>query len=228
MDKGKTFVGQPILAQIISCIPKNEVGLIAKAHQSDRYYKKIPLQTHLITLLYGILSCCNGLREICEGMLVCEGKLNHLGLQKAPARSTLSDANNNRHWTAFESIYYMLLKRYHSFLSDSRLKGLRIKNLKIIDSTTLRLFSCMNALVKENIVTPSEVGHREWVWSAFTGLKQEYRITGFLKGNAQAMYNLFDPNYKSPYGDRLNVRVGFEFVLKKKVKEKNNRQPAKD
>ena len=141
MDKGKTFVGQPILAQIISCVPKSEVQLISKAHQSDRYYKKIPLQTHLTTLLYGVLSCCHGLREICEGMLVCEGKLNHLGLQKAPARSTLSDANNNRHWTAFESIYYMLLKRYHSFLSDSRLKGLRIRNLKIIDSTTLRLFS---------------------------------------------------------------------------------------
>ncbi|MFN7371594.1 MAG: DUF4372 domain-containing protein, partial [Cyclobacteriaceae bacterium] len=51
MDKGKKFVGQPILAQIISCIPKNEVQLISKAHRSDRYYKKIPLQTHLITLL---------------------------------------------------------------------------------------------------------------------------------------------------------------------------------
>lgn len=141
MDKGKTFVGQPILAQIISCIPKSEVQLISKVHQSDRYYKKLPLQTHLTAMLFGVLSCCTGLREICEGMLVCEGKLNHLGLQKAPARSTLSDANNNRHWTAFESIYYMLIKRYHSFLSDSRLKGLRISNLKIIDSTTLRLFS---------------------------------------------------------------------------------------
>lgn len=141
MAKGKTFVGQPILAQFISCIPKNEVQLISKAHRSDRYYKKIPLQTHLTALLYGVLSHCHGLREICEGLLVCEGKLNHLGLQKAPPRSTLSDANNNRHWTAFESIYYMLLKRYHGFLSDSRLKGLRILNLKIIDSTTLRLFS---------------------------------------------------------------------------------------
>lgn len=141
MHKGKTFVGQPILAQIISCIPKPEVQLISKAHHSDRYYKKLPLQTHLTSMLYGVLSCCTGLREICEGMLVCEGKLNHLGLQKAPARSTLSDANNKRHWTAFESIYYMLIKRYHNFLSDSRLKGLSIRNLKIIDSTTLRLFS---------------------------------------------------------------------------------------
>ncbi len=35
MDKGKTFVGQSILAQIISCIPKTELQLIGKAHQSE-------------------------------------------------------------------------------------------------------------------------------------------------------------------------------------------------
>ena len=180
MDKGKTFVGQPILAQIISCIPKNEVQLISKAHRSDRYYKKIPLQTHLTALLYGVLSCCHGLREICEGMLVCEGKLNHLGLQKAPARSTLSDANNNRHWTAFESIYYMLLKRYHSFLSDSRLRGLRINNLKIIDSTTLRLFSDLLRGVGRN---PIDGGRKKGgikvhtMMDAFSGVASFVRMT---------------------------------------------------
>ncbi len=30
--------------------------------------------------------------------------------RKHRARSTLSDANNTRHWTAFESIFYMLIK----------------------------------------------------------------------------------------------------------------------
>lgn len=180
MVKGKKFVGQPILAQIISCLPKNEVQLISKAHRSDRYYKKIPLQTHLITLLYGVLSCCTGLREICEGMLVCEGKLNHLGLAKAPARSTLSDANNKRHWTAFESIYYMLLKRYHSFLSDSRLKGLRINNLKIIDSTTLRLFSDLLRGVGRN---PHHGGRKKGgikvhtMMDAFSGVASFIRMT---------------------------------------------------
>jgi len=180
MDKGKTFVGQPILSQIISCIPKSEVQLISKAHQSDRYYKRILLQTHLTTLLYGVLSCCHGLREICEGMLVCEGKLNHLGLQKAPARSTLSDANNNRHWTAFESIYYMLLKRYHSFLSDSRLRGLRIRNLKIIDSTTLRLFSDLLRGVGRN---PINGGRKKGgikvhtMMDAFSGVASFVRMT---------------------------------------------------
>jgi hypothetical protein len=137
----KTFVGQPILSQIIGCIPKIIIQQAVNRGRADRYYKKIPTLVHLISLLYGVFSHCNGLREICEGMLACEGKLNHLGLLKAPPRSTFSDANNNRKWQVFEDIYFQLLHRYHSFLSDSRLKGLSIRNLKIIDSTTIRLFS---------------------------------------------------------------------------------------
>ena len=141
MDKGKNFVGQPILSQILNCIPKEIIRSATQKHSSDRYYKKIPVQAHLTTLLFGALSYCNGLREICEGMLACEGKLGHLGLSQSPPRSTFSDANNKRSYLVFETIYFSLVKHYITFISDSRLKGLSIRNLKIIDSTTIRLFS---------------------------------------------------------------------------------------
>jgi hypothetical protein len=141
MSKDKTFIGQPILSQIISCIPKGTISDAVRKHDSNRYYKRLPTRVHLVSLLYGVFSYCNGLREICEGMLGCEGKLAHLGFDKAPARSTLSDANNRRSYMVFETIYYDLLRQYHSFISDSRLKGLSIRNLKIIDSSTISLFS---------------------------------------------------------------------------------------
>lgn len=141
MNEGKKFIGQPILSQIISCISKQTISSAVRKHDSNRYYKKLPTRVHLVSLLYGVFSYCNGLREICEGMLGCEGKLAHLGFDKAPARSTLSDANNRRSYMVFETIYYDLLRQYHSFISDSRLKGLSIRNLKIIDSSTISLFS---------------------------------------------------------------------------------------
>src|SRR5881396_3337716 len=116
MDKSSKLLGQPILSQIISCIPSTEIQLVAKQYNADRYYKTIPLRVHLVSLLYGVFSYCNGLRELCEGMLACEGKLSHLGLDKAPARSTLSDANNNRSYQVFETIYEGLLRQYQSFI----------------------------------------------------------------------------------------------------------------
>ena len=179
MSKSKKFVGQPILSQLLSCLPNNEIRLIAKNRNANRYYKKIPLQVHLITLLYGVLSHCNGLREICEGMLACEGKLNHLGLSKAPARSTLSDANTNRSWRIFEEIYMKMLKHYQSFLSDSRLKGLSISKLKAIDSTTIRLFSDLLQGVGRNPLTGKKKGGLKvhTLMDVSTGVADFVRIT---------------------------------------------------
>lgn len=141
MSKTKKFVGQPILSQILKFVPAEIVRRSAIRFNANHYYKRIPVQLHLTSLLYGVLTYCNGLREMCEGLLACEGKLQHLGFVKAPARSTLSDANSNRTYRVFEDIYFQLLKKYSSFISDSRLKSLSIRNLKVIDSTTVRLFS---------------------------------------------------------------------------------------
>lgn len=141
MSKDKSFIGQPILSQVLNCIPSGLISKVAREFGCNRYYKRIPLRVHVISLLYGVFSYCNGLRELCEGMLACEGRLNHLGLDKAPPRSTLSDVNSKRTYRCFEMLYFELLKKYHSFISDSRLKGLSIRNLKIIDSTTISLFS---------------------------------------------------------------------------------------
>ena len=63
-------------------------------------------------------------------------------------------------------------------------------------------------------LTP-DITNREWVWSFMAGIKKEYRFIKSVKGTAFIMFNLYDPKNKSPYGDVLNTRFGFEFPLKK-------------
>lgn len=79
--------------------------------------------------------------ETYEGLRAMSGKLNHLGLDKAPAKSTVGDGLRNRDSSFFETVYYSLTKQYSSFLSDSPTLGLTVKELFIVDSTTIRLFS---------------------------------------------------------------------------------------
>ena len=143
MDKNTEikFVGQPIFKQIINLVEKVNISSIIKAHGSDRYYKAFKTKTHLITMLFGILSRCDSMTEICEGLRALGGKLNHLGLEKAPAKSTASDGLRNRDNGVFEDLYFTLVKKYQSFLSDSRTYGLTFKEVLLIDSTTIRLFS---------------------------------------------------------------------------------------
>ena len=51
----------------------------------------------------------------------------------------------------------------------------------------------------------------------FLGIKKDYKFSKYIQGNVQMMYNFTDRFYKtSPYADRINVRIGFEFPMKKK------------
>lgn len=193
MDKVTNFVGQPILSQILSCISLSKINSAARKHNSNHYYKKIPVRVHLISLLYGVFSYCNGLRELCESMLACEGKLTHLGLDKAPARSTLSDANTKRSYLVFETIYFELIKQYHSFISDSRLKGLSIRNLKIIDSTTIRLFSDILRGVGRNPLDSSRKkgGIKiHTLMDAFSGVAEFVRIPAAKEHDRKFLYHI--------------------------------------
>lgn len=151
------------------------------------------MRKHLVCLLYGVFSYCNGLRELCEGLLGCEGKLTHLGLDTAPARSTLSDANRKRSYLVFEDLYFKLVGRYHSFISDSRLKGLSIRNLKIIDSTTIRLFSDILRGAGRNPLDGSRKKGGIKVHSmmdAFSGIVEYLRITEAKVHDRKFLFNL--------------------------------------
>jgi len=140
MNKSKNFSGQPIIKQLLKLLPSTLITRAAEKHKSDRYYKRFKTYDHLITMLYATLSGVSSLRELTTVLLACEGRISHLNLKHFPKRSTLSDANKNRNSEVFASIYYSLLNKYRSFLSDSSSLSLPVKHLKIVDSTTIRLF----------------------------------------------------------------------------------------
>lgn len=82
----------------------------------------------------------------------------------------------------------------------------------------------MNAYVPPVYATSlQDNGRREWVWGILTGIKKEYSFIGNVRGNVQLLYNLYDPHSKSPYGDRLIARMGFEYTIKKKKSKDKNK-----
>ena len=65
-----------------------------------------------------------------------------LGIDYFLKRSTLSDANMRRSHEVFADIYYSLLKKYRTLLSDSYADTDRITDkLHIVDSSIVLLFS---------------------------------------------------------------------------------------
>ena len=145
MSKSTHFIGQPLLGQILSFIDHTEVSRISKKHGGEHYVKYFDGWHHLVTMLYAIIMRFDSLREIQASMSVESRKLSHLGLTKIPRRSTLSDANKRRPEEVLGAIYATLYHKYQGVLSsDSRNESSSpnwLKKLKIMDSTTISLFS---------------------------------------------------------------------------------------
>lgn len=81
-------------------------------------------------------------------------------------------------------------------------------------------FAVKAELEKMNTVVPPSAlggdGRRHWIWSAFVGMKKDYKFMGKVRGNIQVLYNIYDDHDNSPYSERLNVRMGFELPIKKR------------
>ncbi len=158
MNKSTHFSGTPIIKQILKFISPSDITRTAKTYNSDKYYKKFKTYDHLVTMLYATMSGVSSLRELSTVLLACEGRISHLNLKHFPKRSTLSDANKKRTSEVFGAIYTKLYKRYAPFLSDSSSLKLPVMNLKIVDSTTISLFSDILKGVGRNPINGKKKG----------------------------------------------------------------------
>lgn len=78
------------------------------------------------------------MREVCQGLAACEGKLKHLGLPDAPKRTTLAYANGHRPWEVYQDQFYKLLERCEQAARPGHKFRFRNK-LVSLDSTTIGL-----------------------------------------------------------------------------------------
>ena len=144
MGKSTHFIGQPLYSQVINLLDKRKVFQISQLLGGERYVKRFNVWVHLVVMLYAVIKRFDSLREITTSLLADTHKLAHLGINFKIGRSTLADANARRSEKIFEAIYRQLYATYHTYLSsDSRRKSTPkwMDKLKIIDSTTISLFS---------------------------------------------------------------------------------------
>lgn len=144
MGKSSNFFGQSIYGQLIKSLDREKIIEKSRKHGGEKYVKSFDGYTHLLTMLYAVIQRFDSLREIETSMTAEVRKLHHVGIDTVPKRSTLSDANARRSDKFFEEVYRNLYEANKDILSaDSRRGGTEewIKRLRIIDSTTVSLFT---------------------------------------------------------------------------------------
>ncbi len=122
---------------------------MSRLRGGERYVKSFNGWHHLLTMLYAVIMRFDSLREIELAIAAEVRKLVHFGMICIPRRSTLSDANARRSEKFFEDVYRSLYEQNRAALSSDSRKNRSeswMKRLRIIDSTTITLFS--NAIFK--------------------------------------------------------------------------------
>ena len=216
MNKSTFFTGQPIFSQIINMLSGCPIKKLAQPYQGDRYCKKFKTYDHLVAMMYTIFNRCTSIREVTTGLMACETKLNHLGINYSVRRSTLSDANSRRDSKIFESIYYWIYKRYHQVLPDSQSKKWSAR-LYIMDSTTITLFQ----EILKGAGIRSLNGKRKGGIKAHTLMKADEDIPQLVSITASACADTgFMKQINLPKGSILTFDKGYNNY--KKLKEWDN------
>ncbi len=126
--------------QLLQQFSKRDFRKLVIKHQTERNAKGFTSWSQFVSMLFCHFARADSLREISNGLACCIGKLSHLGLRKAPPKSTLAYANSNRPAELFEELFYRSLAAFRERKMLNVRKPFKFKNkLVTFDSTTITL-----------------------------------------------------------------------------------------
>ena len=128
-----------LFSQIITKLDRSSFKKIVNEKKSDKHQKGYSSWTHLVSMLFCQFAKSQSVRDISNGLRSATGNLNHLGIQRAPSKSTISYQNKKRDWTLFREYYYQLLSHLGQQAGFKQCK-FRIKSkIFLLDSSTISL-----------------------------------------------------------------------------------------
>ena len=128
-----------LFSQIISKLDRNQFSKLVKLHKTDKHQKGYNSWTQLVSMLFCQFAKSQSVRDISNGLRSATGNLNHLGINKAPSKSSISYENKHRDYKVFKDYYYQLLGSLGQQAAFKQVK-FRIKSkIFLLDSTTISL-----------------------------------------------------------------------------------------
>lgn len=128
-----------LFSQIISKLDRSKFNKIVSKKETDKHNKGFSSWNHLISMLFCQFAKSQSVRDISNGLRSATGNLNHLGINKAPSKSSISYQNKNRSHELFKEYYFELLQSLGQHPRFKQVK-FRIKSkIFLLDSTTISL-----------------------------------------------------------------------------------------
>jgi len=128
-----------LFSQIISKLDRIKFSKLVKEKETDKHQKGYNSWSHLVAMLFCQFAKSQSVRDISNGLRSATGNLNHLGIQKAPSKSSISYQNKHRSWELFREYYYQLLGSLGQQANFKQIKFKIKSKIFLLDSTTISL-----------------------------------------------------------------------------------------
>lgn len=128
-----------LFSQIISKLDRLKFSKLVRERGSDKHEKGFNSWTHLVSMLFCQFAKSQSLRDISNGLRSATGNLNHLGIERAPSKSTIGYQNKNRDWELFRAYYYQLVGSLGQQVGFKQVKFKIKTKIFLLDSTTISL-----------------------------------------------------------------------------------------
>lgn len=138
--------GKYIFTQVLNYIPRQIFQRLVTKYKGDYRVRDFNCTNQLRYMLFGQLTPCESLRDICLCLNAHQGILYGLGITASVNESTLSRANENRDYRIYEGLGLALIKIVQPLYSKTRLDYIFPQDHDIfaLDSTTI---SCSISLM---------------------------------------------------------------------------------
>lgn len=102
-------VGRYVFSQVVKYIPRYQFDKCVKKYHGNWHVKDLTCYNQFLHLLFGQLTSCDSLRDICLCLNAHKDILYHLGFSNTVNQSSLSRANDNRDYRIYEEFgIYMI------------------------------------------------------------------------------------------------------------------------
>lgn len=131
-------LGKYIFAQVIEFIPRYQFDKLVKKYKGDWHAKDLNCYNQLLHLLFGQITGCDSVRDICLCLEAHNSSIYHLGIRKSVNQSNLCRANEKRDYRIYEELGMYLINIVRPMYSNTKVSEITIENvLYALDSTTI-------------------------------------------------------------------------------------------
>ena len=131
-------VGKTLFAQVMEFVPWKTFGRIVERHKGDAGVRTLGWDELFRVMAFAQLTWRESLRDIVVCLSSNQAKLFHMGLKAPPARSTLSNALNQRDWRIYHALAQRLIVRARALYAQESVLDLDA-SVYALDATTIDL-----------------------------------------------------------------------------------------